>query len=85
MGDELNLDNRIVAEFVAGLTLDNSTSISTITEDDNLEVELAPEVAAAFEVGLESQISLSCGCGCDNGDNSCSSGAEPGCRGCHHG
>jgi len=76
----------IAMEFSEGLSAkDNLREVGLEGLEEESEMIISPELAADFEVGLESEIGASCGCGCGH---SCSGtpleSPADGCSGCHH-
>jgi len=85
MEKKINLQRRIVEDFVSGVSaVDDSASVLPEDNAGQPDMHISPELAADFEHGLESEIGDSCGCGCGN---SCSGGslenAAGSCSGCH--
>jgi hypothetical protein len=86
MVDKVGLRHRIASEFTSGMSAaDDLTSISPEANAGQQEMHLSPELAADFELGLESEIGDSCGCGCGHScTGSSSESVGDSCSGCHH-
>ncbi len=85
MNEKTGLRQKIGLEFVAGMSVDEALRVISETESESLEMEISPEVAAAFEAGLESEAEAGCGCGCGNSCSGAGHGIEPSsCNGCHN-
>ncbi|RLB69996.1 MAG: hypothetical protein DRH03_07700 [Deltaproteobacteria bacterium] len=83
---KIGLRQMISGEFTSGLSsAADLTSNSPEVNEGQQEMHLSPELAADFELGLESEIGDSCGCGCGHSCSGSSLESVAGsCSGCHH-
>lgn len=84
MVEKIGLRHRIAGEFTSGLSVaDDLTSVLSEVNQGQQDMHISPELAADFELGLESEIGGSCGCGHSCSGDSLASSADS-CSGCHH-
>ncbi len=86
MVENISIRHWLVGEFTSGLSAGGEMSGHLpVVDDEPPEMRISPDLAADFELGLESEIGSSrgCGCGCScsgkGGDCPADSGS-----GCHH-